>query len=99
MDGLEQKTIPLSLVRYRMFGNLPGYAILDHHTHDTYWEHLSASIFCLAASGWGWGGRMKVSVTRGCIPVIIQVGGGHRACTAIIASHTTTPLQATSSDS
>lgn len=36
--------------------------------------HLSKSIFCLAAAGWGWGGRMKVAVTRGCIPVIVQVG-------------------------
>ena len=41
----------------------------------SYWHHLSKSIFCLAAAGWGWGGRMKVSATRGCIPVIVQVRG------------------------
>lgn len=30
------------------------------------------SIFCLAPSGWGWGGRMKAAVLHGCIPVVIQ---------------------------
>lgn len=103
---------------YRMFKNVSGFAILDHHTRDSYWVRVSSSIFwqvlvaiceyilaqlvllstylqyphdflikmmippiftcrlciSLAAAGWGWGGRMKVSVTRGCIPVIVQDG-------------------------
>ena len=59
---------------YKMFKNTTGFSLLDHHTHETYWRRKSASIFCLAASGWGWGGRMKNAVTRGCIPLIIQDG-------------------------
>jgi hypothetical protein len=30
--------------------------------------------FCLAAAGWGWGGRMKSAVAHGCVPVVIQDG-------------------------
>jgi len=59
---------------YRLHGHLPGYKIYTRHTPESYWKHLSTSVFCLAAAGWGWGGRMKVSVTRGCIPVIVQDG-------------------------
>ena len=50
---------------YRMFNRTPGFHILDHHTHADYWQRLARSTFCLAAAGWGWGGRMKVAVTRG----------------------------------
>ena len=59
---------------YRMFHSADGFAIHTSHTHSTYWQDLSSSIFCLASAGWGWGGRMKTAVTRGCIPVIIQDG-------------------------
>jgi hypothetical protein len=58
---------------YRMFAKTEGFVVHTSHTHDTYWRDLSSSIFCLATAGWGWGGRMKTAVTRGCIPVIIQV--------------------------
>lgn len=40
---------------------------------DTF-EHMSQAIFCLHAGGWGWSSRMKMAITRGCIPVIVQVG-------------------------
>lgn len=59
---------------HRMFKNTTGFSLLDHHTHENYWERKSSSIFCLAAAGWGWGGRMKNAVTRGCIPLIVQDG-------------------------
>jgi hypothetical protein len=59
---------------HRMFKNATGFSLLDHHTHENYWERKSSSIFCLAAAGWGWGGRMKNAVTRGCIPLIVQDG-------------------------
>ncbi len=55
-----------------MFANHSMMALLSHHTHGSYWDKLSSSIFCVAAAGWGWGGRMKTAVTRGCIPVIVQ---------------------------
>ena len=60
---------------YRMFGEgrAEGFVIHTSHTHGSYWHELSTSVFCLAAAGWAWGGRMKAAVTRGCIPVIIQV--------------------------
>jgi len=59
---------------YRMFSNSSAFALHSKHTVETYWQHLTSSIFCLAAAGWGWGGRMKVAVTRGCIPLIVQDG-------------------------
>ncbi|KAG1678020.1 hypothetical protein FOA52_000816 [Chlamydomonas sp. UWO 241] len=59
---------------YKMFKKAPGFLLLNHHSHDDYYSHLSTSVFCLATAGWGWGGRMKAAVTRGCIPVIVQDG-------------------------
>ncbi len=56
----------------RLFGELPGYVITAHHIGN-YQQMLSSSKFCLAPPGWGWGGRMKVAVMHGCVPVIIQV--------------------------
>lgn len=41
-----------------------------------YFEGQRKSIFCLAAAGWGWGQRMKIGITHGCIPVIVQVCAG-----------------------
>ncbi len=58
---------------YRMFAGVEGYIIKTIHTPGSYWQDLSSSVFCLASAGWGWGGRMKAAVTRGCIPVITQV--------------------------
>ena len=58
----------------RLFGDLPGWVITPNHVGN-YQQMLSSSKFCLAAAGWGWGGRMKVAVMHGCVPVIIQVGG------------------------
>jgi len=59
---------------YRAHHHRPGFKIMTQHAKGTYWHDLSTSVFCLAAAGYGWGGRMKVAVTRGCIPVIIQDG-------------------------
>ena len=59
---------------HHMFNDLPGYQLKTNHAHGAYWTDLSSSIFCVAAAGWGWGGRMKAAVTRGCIPVIVQDG-------------------------
>ncbi|KAG1657850.1 hypothetical protein FOA52_002029 [Chlamydomonas sp. UWO 241] len=59
---------------YRLHHDAPGFNIRTTHARATYWEDLSSSIFCVAAAGWAWGGRMKVAVTRGCIPVILQDG-------------------------
>ena len=55
-------------------GHAQGFMIRTKHSHNSYWHDLASSIFCVAAAGWAWGGRMKVAVTRGCIPVIVQVG-------------------------
>lgn len=44
------------------------------HTLHLLWRHSSHSLHSLAAAGWGWGGRMKVAVNHGCIPVIVQAG-------------------------
>lgn len=50
-----------------------GFAIHSSHTHGTYWVHLTNATFCLAAAGWGWGGRFKVrprqSGLLGCVIV------------------------------
>jgi len=59
---------------HHMFAGKPGFAIHSSHTHGSYWQDLTNATFCLASAGWGWGGRMKVAVTRGCIPLIIQDG-------------------------
>lgn len=58
---------------FRMFHGVEGFQLRHKHSHGSYWKDLSSSIFCVAAAGWAWGGRMKVAVTRGCIPVIVQV--------------------------
>ncbi|KAG1654903.1 hypothetical protein FOA52_011063 [Chlamydomonas sp. UWO 241] len=57
----------------RLYHGHPGVKIFYEMVPD-YWEHFSASTFCLAPAGWGWGARVKSAVTRGCIPVIIQDG-------------------------
>ena len=33
---------------------------------------MHASLFCLAATGSGWGSRLKLALVCGCIPVIID---------------------------
>ena len=38
-----------------------------------YFHRMSSATFCLAPLGIGWGARVKTAITRGCIPVIIQV--------------------------
>lgn len=60
---------------YRMFASMPGWKLRSSHAGASYWHDLEGSKFCLASAGWGWGGRMKVAVTHGCVPLIIQVGG------------------------
>ena len=63
----------------RMFGGTEGHVMSATHIHN-YQQMPSASKFCLAPAGWGWGGRMKVAVMHGCVPVSIQVG---RACATV----------------
>jgi len=57
----------------RMFRNYPGVRMFEQHISN-YADQLSKVKFCIAAAGWGWGGRMKAAVTHGCIPLIIQDG-------------------------
>ncbi len=45
---------------------------------NEYFEHLLTSVFCLATTGTGWGGRLKMALTRGCIPVIMHDVRGER---------------------
>ena len=47
-----------------------------HMQVPDYWDHFHKSTFCLAPAGWGWGARVKSAITRGCIPVIVQVPEG-----------------------
>ena len=57
----------------RLFQHHPGFKIHHHHINDLEVQ-LASSKFCLAPAGWGWGGRMKVALLHGCVPVIVQVG-------------------------
>lgn len=59
-----------------MYGHYPGVKILTSIPAKHYTRNVAQSVFCLAPAGWGFGGRFKTSMTRGCIPVIIQVSGG-----------------------
>lgn len=45
-----------------------------------YFQGQRQAIFCLAAAGWGWGQRMKIGITHGCLPVIVQVRAWMHAC-------------------
>ena len=58
----------------RLFRHTPGFRMLEHHVHN-YTEELGAAKFCLAAAGWGWGGRMKVAMSHGCAPGVCRGGG------------------------
>eukprot|EP00195_Chlamydomonas_chlamydogama_P014772 CAMPEP_0202903500 /NCGR_PEP_ID=MMETSP1392-20130828/24758_1 /ASSEMBLY_ACC=CAM_ASM_000868 /TAXON_ID=225041 /ORGANISM="Chlamydomonas chlamydogama, Strain SAG 11-48b" /LENGTH=572 /DNA_ID=CAMNT_0049590715 /DNA_START=1 /DNA_END=1716 /DNA_ORIENTATION=- len=59
----------------RMFRAEPGFKIVDKHDKGmAYWHDMHSSLFCLAPPGYGWGTRVKTSLTRGCIPVIVQDG-------------------------
>jgi hypothetical protein len=69
----------------RMFNNTPGYVITAQHVGN-YQEQLALSKFCLAPAGWGWGGRMKVALMHGCVPVIVQVS---RWCRCLGAADST----------
>jgi hypothetical protein len=56
-----------------MFGHHPGFDINHQHVQDLHWR-LSSAKYCLAPAGWGWGTYVKLAVTHGCVPVIVQVG-------------------------
>jgi len=56
---------------FRLYKNLPGWKFFEKHVPDYAAQQHNAQ-FCLAALGWGWGGRMKAAVLNGCIPVVIQ---------------------------
>ncbi len=47
------------------------------HNGYTPWhdEWMKLAKFCLAPYGHGWGIRLSIVITAGCVPVIIQVGG------------------------
>jgi len=60
---------------YKLYKDDPRFSL--HNGTDkgwTYWQRMSGATFCLAPAGMGWGARFKTSVTRGCIPLIIQDG-------------------------
>lgn len=40
-------------------------------TDKHYMANFGLSLFCIAATGAGWGVRLKLAVMHGCIPVII----------------------------
>ena len=68
----------------RLFHHTPGFRMLEHHVHN-YTEELGAAKFCLAAAGWGWGGRMKVAVSHGCAPGACR-RGAVSGCTQALSS-------------
>ncbi|KAG1663879.1 hypothetical protein FOA52_014692 [Chlamydomonas sp. UWO 241] len=39
-----------------------------------YWDMLLESVFCLGSTGTGWGSRFKVTLTHGCLPMLISDG-------------------------
>lgn len=58
----------------RMFMHFPGINLMvkaDPLSPEQYHNYAS-SVFCLVAAGWGWSASMKIAVTRGCIPLIVQ---------------------------
>jgi hypothetical protein len=57
----------------RLFQHHPGFSIHHQHVNDLELQ-LSSSKFCLAPAGWGWGTYVKLSATKGCVPVIVQDG-------------------------
>ncbi|KAK9817385.1 hypothetical protein WJX74_003985 [Apatococcus lobatus] len=61
---------------WRLFHNRPGYKIISIDGKgplggEEYLRGFAESVFCLAATGAGWGVRVKLAVTFRCIPVII----------------------------
>ena len=61
---------------------------------DDYLRGFEESIFCLAATGDGWGVRLKLAVLFRCIPVIIadqiqvNLADMHTSCSDIDKPHT-----------
>ena len=51
-----------------------NFSVSDNSSGNEYFMSLLLSTFCLATTGTGWGGRLKVGLVRGCIPVIIHDG-------------------------
>lgn len=50
-----------------------GFRLIDKNSgeHANYAKGFEESTFCLAATGYGWGVRGKLSLAFGCIPVLI----------------------------
>lgn len=58
-----------------MFGHYPGFKVLGtgNLPPEEYTKKMAEAVYCLSPAGWGWGSRFKTSVTRGCIPIVVQV--------------------------
>mmetsp|Transcript_6351 Transcript_6351/g.14064 ORF Transcript_6351/g.14064 Transcript_6351/m.14064 type:complete len:469 (+) Transcript_6351:20-1426(+) len=60
---------------FKMFHKHAGYQVTGSYgAGSSYWQSLSRSMYCLAVAGYGWSGRFKNSINRGCVPVIVQDG-------------------------
>ncbi|KAK9819900.1 hypothetical protein WJX72_003779 [[Myrmecia] bisecta] len=59
---------------HALFVAQPGFKVVDTATSgpvNDYAGQFGRSTFCLASTGAGWGVRLKMSLTYGCIPVIV----------------------------
>ncbi|EIE25250.1 hypothetical protein COCSUDRAFT_40557 [Coccomyxa subellipsoidea C-169] len=57
-----------------LFSQHPGFKLIDTGERGGYTQYMAdfgRSTFCLAATGAGWGVRLKLALMHGCIPVII----------------------------
>ena len=51
-----------------------NFSISEGNSGNDYFNAMLQSYFCLGTTGTGWGGRLKMGLVRGCIPVIIHDG-------------------------
>ena len=66
------------MTRELAFGNLflcAGFLLLDRQAAEMsqreVMKGMALSVFCLAATGAGWGVRLQQSILMGCIPIVI----------------------------
>eukprot|EP00884_Botryococcus_braunii_P004845 jgi/Botrbrau1/14361/Bobra.0014s0016.1 len=63
---------------FKMFANQTGFALYDSSKRPLEFSEMLAmmdqSLFCLAATGAGWGVRLKLAAMMRCIPLIIADG-------------------------
>eukprot|EP00899_Mesostigma_viride_P024481 jgi/Mesvir1/5217/Mv15346-RA.1 len=64
---------------YDLYRRTQGFRVIDSGERKLHPPELrremERAVFCLAASGWGWGTRTYEAMVSGCIPVIIQDDG------------------------